>query len=400
MPPSNVVVHGYCAPRFEPVRAAFVGNFHDGLEVGAATSVVVDGETMVDIWAGHADKACTKPWNEDTLVQVMSTTKGMTALVMMRLIERRLVDPAAPVARYWPEFGRAGKESITVEQILTHRAGLPAPDRLLPPGTQENWKAITELLAGMSPQSEPGAVFAYHAVTFGFLVGEVIRRVTGKTVGTLIREEIARPLGVDFELGFGRGLDPRIASLVPAAPAPDGIVDLVKAIQMNPIGPLGRAILVSIPRTEIDPNTPEYRAAEIPASNGHTNARALARIYGALARGGELDGVRLLTAESIARATKRRVGGIEATMLMDINFGLGFSLAHPTAPTVGPRTFGHAGLGGSVGLADPDQKLGFGYLMNQLGHATGPHFVRDTAPQSPPADPRADAILRAVYAAL
>jgi CubicO group peptidase (beta-lactamase class C family) len=396
----EVNVQGHCAPGFEPVREAFLQNFRDGLEVGAATAVVIDGQTVVDIWAGHADADRNRSWNRDTIVQVMSTTKGITALIAHRLVERGLLDLDAPVAKYWPEFGAAGKGAMPVRYLLTHQAGLPALDELQPPGTLANWEVMTRLLARQKPSWEPGSSFGYHAVTFGFLVGEVIRRITGKTVGRLIREEIAGPLGVDFELGFGEDVDPRVAPLVNAAPAPEGVMDLVRVVTADPFGLISRAFLVAMPTPDTGFNSRGARAAEVPASNGHTNARSLAKIYGTLARGGAAGGVRLLGPDTIVRATERQVGGIENVAMLDTYFGLGFMLRRPDAGVVGLRAFGHPGFGGSVGLADPDRKLGFGYAMNQLGHSTGAEFLKDTALDTPKADPRATSILRALYAVL
>jgi CubicO group peptidase (beta-lactamase class C family) len=398
--PMEVVAHGHCASGFEPVREAFLQNFRDGLEVGAATSIVIDGETVVDLWAGYVDANRERPWNRDTIVHVMSTTKGITALVAHRLVERGLLDLDLPVAHYWPEFAQNGKASLPVRYLLTHQAGLPALDTWQPVGTLQNWATMTTLLARQQPLWEPGSAFGYHAVTFGFLVGEVIRRVSGKTVGQLIREEIAGPLGVDFELGFGEDVDARVAELLNAAPAPEGVMDLVRSITANPMTVLARAFLVAIPSPDSNNNARAVRACEMPSTNGHTNARALAKIYGALARGGAIDGVQLLSGESVARASEQQVSGIECVSMAEMSFGLGFALRRPDIDVPGPATFGHGGFGGSEGLADPGRKLGFGYVMNQLGHTSPEQFAHSTKPAAPPPDPRATRILRALYAVL
>ena len=396
----EIEVYGHCASEFEPVREAFIRNFEGGFEVGAATSVVIDGETVVDLWAGHADAARTRPWTQDTIVHVMSTTKGITALLVHRLVERGLIELDAPVATYWPEFARAGKESLPVRYLLTHQAGLPALDAWQPAGTLQNWSAMTELLAQQKPLWEPGHGFGYHAVTFGFLVGEVIRRASGKTVGQLIREEIAGPLAVDFELGFAGDQDHRVAEVLNSPPAPEGKVDLVKSITADLKSVLSRGFVVAIPTPDTDFNSRKNRAHELPSTNGHTNARALATIYGALARGGRHGGVQLLSAESIARATEKQVGGVESVMQADMHFGLGFGLRRPSHAVSGPRAFGHGGFGGSIGLADPDRKLGFGYVMNQFGLGSSEEFAKSTLPDACPGDRRATDILRAVYATL
>jgi CubicO group peptidase (beta-lactamase class C family) len=400
MTPMEVVAHGHCSSGFETVREAFLQNFRDGLEVGAATSVVIEGETVVDLWAGYADANRDRPWNRDTIVHVMSTTKGITALIAHRLVERGLLDLDAPVAQYWPEFAQNGKASLPVRYLLTHQAGLPALDAWQPSGTLQNWAAMTDLLARQQPLWEPGSAFGYHAVTFGFLVGEVIRRVSGKTVGQLIREEIAGPLGVDFELGFAEDIDARVAELLNAPAAPEGVMDLVRTITADPMTVLARTFLVAIPSLDTNNNARATRACELPSTNGHTNARALAKIYGALAQGGAIDGVQLLSRESIERATERQVGGIECVSMAEMNFGLGFALRRPSIDVPGPAAFGHGGFGGSEGLADPGRKLGFSYVMNQLGFTSPEQFVHSTNAASPAPDPRATRILRAVYSVL
>jgi CubicO group peptidase (beta-lactamase class C family) len=396
----EIAVQGHCAAGFEPVREAFLQNFRDGLEVGAATSVVIDGEMVVDLWAGYVDAHRLHPWERDTIVQVMSTTKGLTALVANRLVERDLLDLDAPVAKYWPEFAQAGKESLPVRYLLTHQAGLPALDNWQPAGTLHNWATMTDLLARQKPLWEPGSSFGYHAVTFGFLVGEVIRRVTGKTVGQLIREEIAGPLGVDFELGVGADLDVRVAELLTAPPAPPGVKDMYSIVTADPMGLLGRTFAVSIPSPETGFNARAARACEMPGTNGHTTARALAKIYGGLARGGQIDGHQLLSPEGLARATEKQVGGIERVSMADMHFALGFMLRRPQADILGSGAFGHPGFGGSEGLADPERKLGFGYVMNQLGRSSPEQFVRSSVNNAPAADPRATVILRALYGVL
>lgn len=396
----EITVHGDCANGFEPVRDAFLANFRDGLELGAATSVVIKGQTVVDLWAGYADAHRERPWKRDTIVQVMSTTKGLTALVANRLVERGVLDLDAPVAHYWPEFAQNGKATIPVRYLLTHQAGLPAFDQWQPAGTLQNWAAVTDLLARQKPLWEPGSNFGYHAMTFGFLVGEVIRRATGKTVGQLIREEIAAPLGVDFELGVSEDMDRRVAEVLNPSPAPPGVNTLVQIITSNPTALIARAFLVAIPSAATGNNARAVRAAEIPSANGHTNARALSKIYGGLAQGGEIDGVHLLSPESIARATAEQVSGVDLVSMAEMRFGLGFALRLPNAEIPGPASFGHVGYGGSLGFADPDRKLGFGYVMNQLGHASPGEFTRSRAPSGPGPDPRAGRILRALYSVL
>ncbi|MBU2622732.1 MAG: beta-lactamase family protein [Proteobacteria bacterium] len=397
----KIEVQGYCESGFEVVRDAFVRNFKENNEVGAATSVVIDGEMVVDIWAGHMDSKRSRDWQRDTIVQVMSSTKGIVSLIVHQLVERGQLDLDAPVAKYWPEFAQAGKEELPVRYLLTHQAGLPAPDQMMQPGATTDWDLMVKTLSAQAPIWKPGEKFGYHANTFGWLVGQVIRGATGKRVGELIQEQIVSPLGVDFLLGFGPEHDDRVAKVINPPPAPPGVMDLVAAFKEDPNSLLIRAFMPAMPTPEYSPNSRVTRAAEMPAANGHTNARALAKIYGVLACGGASGGVELISSETLARATKKQVGGIDEVVGAEMYFGLGFMLARPsTDNVVGQQTFGHFGYGGSVGCADPDVKLGFGYTMNQLGLGAVPMFLQITQEGAPEPDQRAANILQAVYASL
>jgi CubicO group peptidase (beta-lactamase class C family) len=398
---SQIEVQGHCASGFEAVRDAFIDNFEKYDEVGAATSVVIDGEMVVDIWAGHMDAERSRDWQQDTLVHVMSSTKGIVSLIAHQLVERGLLDLDAPVAKYWKGFAQAGKEDLPVRYLLTHQAGLPAPDQMLPSGATTDWDLMIKTYESQTPIWKPGEKFGYHANAFGFLVGQVIRGATGKTAGQLIKEQIADPLGVDFLLGFGPEYDDRIAELLDLPPAPPGVLTLVDAFMEDPNSLLVRTFIPSMPSPEYSFNSRAIRAAEIPALNGHTNARSLAKIYGALARGGTIDGIEIIKPETLAHAVKEQVGGIDEVLQGELHFGLGFMLALPSPENVvGPNTFGHFGYGGSVGCADPDCKLGFGYTMNQLGHGAVPMFLHMTYEGAAEPDPRAASILRAVYASI
>ncbi len=364
-----VEVHGQCDSRFTRVKEAFAENFAQGLEVGASLSLMVDGKMAVDLWGGYADGARARPWERDTIVNVFSTTKGMTAICAHRLVDQGLLDVDAPVARYWPEFAQAGKEDLPVRYLLSHRAGLPALRQFLPPSAGYNWDAFTSALAGTEPWWAPGTMHGYHAITFGHLVGEVIRRLSGVGVGTYFRKEVAEPLGLDFHIGFGPELDSRVAEMM-SAPLLDLPADHpMTKILADPTSMNFKAFNVSLDSmtTPGFMNTREWRAAEIPAANGHGNARALARVYGALARGGELDGVRVLSRAAIAAAAVEQSYGPDAILLMPSRFGLGFMLDDPELRlTPNATLFGHAGLGGSLGFADPEAKIGFGYTMNKM----------------------------------
>ncbi len=389
----TVEIHGRCDARFAGVRDAFEKEFADGNELGAAVCVTLEGENVVDLWGGFADAARTRPWQRDTLANVYSTTKGITAIAAHRLVDEGRLDLDAPVARYWPEFAKAGKERLPVRQLLCHQAGLPVVRRRLAPEALYQWETMTAALAEQEPWWEPGTAHGYHALTFGWLVGELIRRVRGKAVGDVVRDEIARPLGAEFEIGFGPELDERVAPLSQGpihAPENGGpSFDLVSEIANNPEGMLAKGFanppLVGV----VSPNDRAWRAAVLPAANGHTNAHFLARIYAALANGGELGGARILSADAIERARAEQGYAQDRVMSLRTRYGLGFFLPtdeEPLGPN--PRAFGPAGAGGSFGVADPEHRLSLGYVMN-LMH-TGVWLV----------DPRPRRLLRAAYACL
>jgi CubicO group peptidase (beta-lactamase class C family) len=344
---------------------------------------------VVDCWGGHANGARTRPFGPDTIVSVASTTKGMVALCAHMLAERGKLDLDAPVARYWPEFAQAGKQDIPVRWLLSHRAGLPAIRRELPAAALLDWTAMTEALAETAPWWTPGSTHGYHAITFGHLVGEVIRRVDGRTVGAFLRQEVTGPLRADFFIGVPAEIDGRAAEVL-AAPPPPGptIWDTILA---DPQSVSGRAFL-NPPRAADLVNTRAWRAAEIPAANGHTSARGVARVYAALARGGDLDGVRLLAPATIERAIEEQSRGRDAVLTLPTRFAGGFMLGMPGGIfECGPgrRTFGHPGRGGSIGFADPDARVGFGYVTNQYVTGTVNH-----------PDRRVASLVDAVYAAL
>jgi CubicO group peptidase (beta-lactamase class C family) len=383
---ADVAVGGVCDARFRAVREAFAGNFARHGEVGAAVAVTVDGKPVVDLWAGHADAARTRRWARDTIVNIASATKGPTAICAHRLADCGLLDLEAPVAIYWPEFAQAGKTAIPVHLLLSHRAGLPAVDTPLPTEALYDWGTMTRALAAQEPWWEPGARHGYHAFTFGWLVGEVVRRITGKSLGRYWREEVAGPLGIDCHIGLAAGHDARVAEFIPIPPGePDLEAELIKNA-----GPMVQKALNNPPKTVADMNTCSWRRAEIPAGNAHTNARALARVYGALACGGEVDGVRVLSPHSIERARAEQASGPDAVLFgLPTRFGLGFSLPPEGAGfgSSGSTAFGCPGAGGSIGFADPSAHIGFGYTMNQM------------QPGMPP-DSRALRMIDALYASL
>ncbi len=383
-------IHGDCAPRFQAVKRTFEENFQQRDEVGAAVAITLDGVPVVDLWAGHADQAKTQPWGRDTIANVYSTTKGMTALCAHQLVDQGRLDLDAPVAEYWPEFAQEGKGELPVRWLLSHRSALPAVRALLPGEALYDWEAITAALAAEKPWWEPGTQHGYHAVTFGWLVGEVVRRIAGKSLGTYFRDAIATPLGLDFHIGLPEREHARAAQMsdIPMV-VPEGGLNLAQVIMSDPEGMSARAFM-NPPSMALGPNTPQWRSAEIPGANGHGTARSLARVYGALARGGEVDGINVLSPEGIARCHSEQSVGPDAVLMITTRFGQGFMLSQTQPDTKfgpNPRAFGHPGAGGSIGFADPDAKLGFGYVMNRMG----PHILLD---------PRAVALIESAYACL
>jgi CubicO group peptidase (beta-lactamase class C family) len=365
-------IHGRCAPGFEPLRTALADIMKAGTEVGAALAVCVDKEPVVDLWAGYKDAARTRPWRADTIVNLYSVGKAISAVCALRLVEAGLLDLDRPVARYWPEFAQAGKAEIPVRFLLTHQVGLPAVERALPKGAVLKWSAMTEALAAQAPWWTPGARHGYHVNTQGFLLGEVIRRITGKSLGAYLREEIAEPAKIDFFWGLNHKLELRCADVVPAPPSAEG-EELRRMLQTDPATLSGLALMrVNAYRNPSDisgmgvVNTRAWRAAEVPSTNGHGTARSVARLFSALAGDGMLDGVHILSPALIAQASREQVYDDDLVLQRPTRFGLGFQLTQPERRLgPGPRAFGHFGAGGSLGFADPDAGVAFAYAMNQ-----------------------------------
>jgi len=378
-------IHGDCAPRFERVKEAFAELFADPSEVGGAVAIELAGRIVVDLWAGSSDAARTRTWEHDTLVNVFSTTKGMTALCAHRLVDRGQLDLDAPAARYWPEFARGGKAAIRVRELLNHSAGLPAIRRPLAPKALFEWETLTDALGEQEPWWEPGTRHGYHALTFGWLVGELVRRVSGKSVGRFFQDEIAGPLAADVHIGTGPELDQRVAEMIPAPPPKPGEMDLLLEILRDPTSVAGRAFLNPLLLPDAV-NTTEWRRAEVPAANGHASARGLARVYGAVASR-EGAAPRVLEPEGVRRAGQEERSGPDLILFDQfVRYGPGFMLGTPDEP-LGPNTgaFGHSGAGGSLAFADPTAELGFAYVMNQM--QTGRYLI----------GPRANALVKATY---
>jgi len=371
-----VQVKGRLDLRFEPVKQAFAELFNDPQERGAALCVQISGQTVLDIWAGFADKDRKHDWAEDTLVNLFSCTKTFTAVCALQLVAEGKLDLDAPVARYWPEFASAGKEGISLRQILCHRAGLPALRELLPPEALYDWQVMTDALAAEAPWWTPGSEQGYAAITYGWLVGELIRRVEGRSAGQSIAARITRPLGLDFYLGTPDSEFPRIAHV---ARGKGHLGDastqrLLKAMMTQPQSISTRAF-ANPPSIMTSTNKPEWRRMEQPAANGHGNARTLASFFGAL-----LDD-RLLPAELIGEMTREHSQGEDLTLLTQTRFGLGCLLDQPDLPNAtfgaSAKAFGHPGAGGSIGFADPEHELSFGFVCNTLG----PYILMDPRTQ-------------------
>ena len=357
-----VPVDGRCEPAFLPVYEAFVRNMTEetavGREVGACVSVVVDGRCVVDLWGGWRDHARVRPWQADTIVCMMSVGKAAGALCVLLLADRGRIDLDAPVADVWPEFAQAGKEAITVRTVLAQLAGLPCADAA-PAGSLWRPGAVVRALEVQRPEWAPGTTPCYHSFTAGPLYGEIVRRVDGRTLGRFFREEIAAPFGIDYNFGLTPQEDARVAPIATVAGTP------TLQGMGNPASLLARAWR-PLPDAG-DFNTRAWRRNEFASGNGHGNARAMARLYGCLARGGEIDGLRLIGDDTLADAAAERWDGIEAMTSRHFRFGTGFQLTCP-AFRMGPNAnnFGHAGLGGAVAFADPDRRLGFSYCGNRL----------------------------------
>jgi CubicO group peptidase (beta-lactamase class C family) len=366
-----MTIDGWTASGFEVVRDQFAKNFADGLEVGAAFSAYHQGQKVVDLWGGIADETTQRPWEEDTLIVVFSTTKGATAICAHQLAQAGRLDVDAPVVEYWPEFGAAGKANIPVSFLLSHRAGLPWVDEKLTLEDALAWEPMIHALEHQAPVWEPGSTHGYHAVTFGYLVGEVIRRIGGRSIGTYFHDEVAAPLDLSFFIGLPEELEPRVAMLVgglggdaPADADPEAVAAMAALI--GPDSKLGKALSAggAFSGTGIF-NTRPVHAAEIPAAGGITDARSIARMYAATI--GEVDGVRLLSDAQVARATVQQTEGPDTVLLdLDLQFGLGFFVPSTLLQLGGPKSFGHFGAGGSAGWADPEADLAFGYAMNRM----------------------------------
>lgn len=349
-------IQGEFDPRFGGVADALARNLDAGADIGASAAVVLDGEPVVDIWGGHKDAARTEPWERDTIVNVFSTSKTMTNLCALILADRGELDLHAPVARYWPEFAQAGKDQVEVRHLLGHTSGLSGWDETLALEELAEWERCVSLLAAQAPWWEPGTSSGYHAVTQGYLVGEVVRRITGLTLGRLFKETVADPLGADFHIGLPSEDELRVAPLIPP---PRGDIRDARLPE------IGVRTLSNPPITGETTAEEWWRRAEIPAANGHGNARSVAAIQSVVSCGGEARGTRLLSAEGVAAIFEEQSNGPDLVLGLPLRFGMGFGLASETMP-MGPRSCAWGGYGGSLVFNDLDARITVAYVMNRM----------------------------------
>ncbi len=386
---NNGEIAGFCDPRFERVAQEFERNFQQRDELGASVCVTLEGERVVDLWGGIAHPDSQAPWVEDTLSIVWSATKGATALCAHILASRGLLDLDAPVIRYWPEFGQAGKETIPVKMLLNHQSGLAALSEPLPAGAFYDWELMIKALEKQKPFWRPGSMHGYHGFTFGWLVGEVVRRVSGKSLGTFFREEVAEPLGLDFWIGLPEELENRVALMIPAPPpGPEGPVPAMFVAMADPTSLQTLVMFNSgghmLPRSDgtLGFNLRAAHAAEIGAAGGISNARGLAGMYAPLANGGSLKGVNLVSRDTLARmGAVSSASALDASILAPTRFSLGYakSIDNRREPgctendsvILSEVAFGHPGFGGVLGFADPAERMSFGYVMNRMGQGLG-----------------------------
>ena len=374
-------VEGTVEAGFEPVRDAFAANFERYGEVGAAFCVHQHGRRIVDLWGGVTAPGPSDPYTANTLQMVMSTTKGVVAIAAHILAEEGRLDFDAPVADYWPEFAAEGKAKMPVRWLFSHRAGLAAIDKPLDLDDVLAWEPVVDALAAQRPNWEPGSAHGYHALTYGWLAGQVVRRVAGMSVGKFVAERVASPLALELWIGLPGPLNSRIADQIPAPPPPpDAAADPWASRLADPSSLMFRSF-TNPAGLFTAANAPAFRAAEVPAANGIATARSLSRLYAACI--GEIGGVRLLKPETIERAMRAEAEGEDLVLGYETRYGTGFQLSFPSRPMAGEGSFGHYGMGGSMAFAHPATGLAFGYTMNQMLSPTGP-------------DPRSTALIQAV----
>ena len=356
-------IHGTCDERFEAVRTAFASNFSDLGDVGACVSATIDGKTVVDLWGGtcSTDAGADQAWQSDTIINVWSSTKTMSFLVILMLADQGLLDLDAPVADVWPEFAANGKAAITTTHLLSHAAGLSGFDQPTTPDELYDWDLICSRLASQAPWWEPGTASGYHAITQGYLLGEVARRVSGRTIGTFLADEVTGPLGADFHIGTGPEHDARVAHVIPPSTGLGGDAS---------VDSLAMRTFTTLQLDAAESRTIPWRRAEIPAAGGHGNARAIARVMAILANEGTLDGTTYLSTEMCNRIFEEQQNGTDLVLGMPVRLGLGFGLPGEQMPLPNQRCCFWGGWGGSIVIIDMDNRMSYSYVMNEMRDGT------------------------------
>mgnify|MGYP003321244060 FL=1 len=379
------MVNGYCDENFIEARHIFEKSISSGFELGGSIAVEVKGKKVIDLWGGHLDPSQSNLWEENTLVNVFSTTKGIAAICLLQLIEKGLLDIEKPVSEYWPEFSANGKDHIPVKYLFCHKAGLCGVREPLQSGAFSDWELITSELARQEPLWEPGTAHGYHAITYGHLVGELLRKIDGRTIGQYFKEEIAEPLDLDFWIGLPDSEFNRVSDIYPSKPGPlQYLFPLLtklprfmlpgRAKFLLDFGDTSKPVGAAFNNPPIssnegmEANTKQWRNAEIPAANGHGTARSIAKLYGILANGGSRDGIHVLSPETIEKGRQTQSDGKDLVLGgMRTRFGLGFMLGTENVSMgPNPNAFGHGGAGGSLGFSDPDNNISLGFVMNQM----------------------------------
>lgn len=371
-------VHGFADPKFDKLAELLSTTLDSGDDLGASVSVTVEGETVVDLWGGFADEGKTRTWDKDTITNVFSTTKTMTSLAALVLADQGDLDVHAPVASYWPEFAANGKERIEVRHLMGHTSGVSGWAQPVEVADLYDWDKSTSMLAAQEPWWEPGTASGYHALNQGHLVGEVIRRISGKSLGQFFADEIAEPLGVDFHIGLDPSEHHRVSNVVPPPPLPFDMDAL------DPDSPMFKTFTGPTPEASMS-WTPEWRQAEIGAANGHGNARSVARAQAVVANGGEIDGVRLLSPRTIDLIFEEQAHGTDLVLGVPVRFGIGYALPSEASPHLPDgRICYWGGWGGSAIIVDLDRHMTFAYVMNRMAEGLL-------------GDPRGEGLIRATY---
>lgn len=375
MPEKPFLLDGFVAPGFEAVQDAFAQNFEEGLEAGAGFAAVIDGEPVVDLWGGFADRALSQPWEEDRIAPVYSTTKPIAALMVARLVGQGKLDYEAPVARYWPEWG-AGKEAVTVAQALSHQGGVPGFPEPIDPALWLDPPALAAALAGLAPMWPPGTASGYHPLTWGYIAGELVRRASGRSLGTILREEVCTPLAIDFQIGLPDDQHARAVEILRPTELPE----------LGEITPATRAAFLTRWAAP-DRGAAAWRRAEIPSANGHGTALGVALLYQAYANDGWIEDTEIVHPEAFEALTRVRIEGEDLVLPFHLAFAAGVMKNSRGVYGPNPASFGHSGWGGSMGLADPDRRLSAAYIMNRQSNKLQ-------------GDPRARRLIEALYGCL